>query len=271
MTAARGSFGTDYQAFELLIASCVALSIPVWLAVLLSFSQLDVTADAPEIGGGDEIAVKVKPVVDLDHPLLRKGGPRVKYKIPDMWKEAAPRPEPTDAPRRQAHVSDKAKDDVEDIPDPDLEVSDAGVAPDPDAAVSDDPDASTDIPDEPDASADNTGNAGGGDPEGSEFGTSTVLKNRAAQIYKGRITSFLYAGWPGTCPPGTPPECRGTVSYNISGLTVSSVSPSGCGSAAFDAQVASHAQGKVGQSIPPPPENYPELAPSNFTVTYACK
>jgi hypothetical protein len=166
-------------------------------------------------------------------------------------------------------VSTKAKDDVDDIPPDNLEVSDAGTAPPEDAAVSDDPDASTEVVDD-DAGA-TAGAQGGGDPEGSEFGTSTVLRDRAAQIYKGHIYAFLYAGWPGTCPPDTPKECRSAVTYMMSGLSVIRVSPGGCGSAAYDAQVRAHAQSKVGQSIPPPPENYADLVPSNFTVTYACK
>ena len=57
----------------------------------------------------------------------------------------------------------------------------------------------------------------------------------------------------------------------ISGLTVSGVSFNGCGNPIIDGPAKAHAQGKVGQSIPPPPEKYPDMAPSSFTIVYRCK
>jgi hypothetical protein len=267
MTTQVGFLGSDYRSFELLMAACVALSVPIWSAVLLSFSDLSERAKAPQITAGDAVPIKVRPVLDLDVAMLKKGGKNVGYKLPDMWQKKEP--QPAQATKRQAHVSSKAKGDLDSIPDAGLEVSDASEAPAEDAAVSDDPDASTEPVDTPDAEP--TAAQGGGDPEGSEHGQTTVLKNRALQLYKGRIYSFLYAGWPGTCPAGTPKECKAAVTYTIAGLTVASVSSGGCGSGPFDAQAGAHAQSKIGQSIPPPPENYPDIAPSNFTVTYGCK
>ena len=46
--------GTPYQGFEVLVAGCVALSVPVWSALLLSMSKLGEQAVAVEIRLGPE-------------------------------------------------------------------------------------------------------------------------------------------------------------------------------------------------------------------------
>jgi len=259
-----GLLGTDFRSFEVLMATCVGLSVPVWSAVLLSLSALGDHANAPAITTGNAIPIKVKPVVDLDSPLLKKGG-KQRYKLPDLWNKPEPKPETPTVKKRKAHVSTKAKDEVKDIPPPDLEVSDAGKAPDPDAEVV--ADTPLEIESDPDAAVEGQG---GGSAAGSEHGTETdPLKARAANLYHGRISGFLYGGW--SCPAGAQPSCTATATMTISGLTVSSASFNGCGDPALDAAARAHAQGKVGQSIPPPPENYPDLAPSNFNVSYRCK
>jgi hypothetical protein len=249
--------GTDYQPAEVMVATFVALGVMVWTVVLLTMSQLGLHAKAPEITAGDAMPIKVKPVIDMDSPLLKLGGKKVRAKMPEMWAKAPP---PRPISERQAHVSTKAGDE---IPPDDLEVSDAGEPPDPDAEVAENADPMEDT------DAGEVG-VGGGSPAGSKEGTETdPLKARAASQYHGRISGFLRSGW--GCPAGVKPGCASSASVSISGLTVSSVSFAGCGDAALDSAVRAHMQGKVGQSIPPPPENYPDMAPNNFSVTFVCK
>ncbi|MEZ4444017.1 MAG: hypothetical protein R3B72_33395 [Polyangiaceae bacterium] len=265
--------GTPYQGFEVLVAGCVALSVPVWSALLLSMSKLGEQAVAVEIAPTDEIPMSVKPVVDMDSPLLKLGGGKgKKIKLPDAWAKPAPKdvkaPDQPDAKPTGAQVSTKAGEDVKDIPDAGTEMSDADEAIDPDAAVA-----------EPDADVEKgAGGAsgsevpeGGGSPEGSPIGTSTkgdLLKTRAANQYHARIQAFLYQGW--RCPPAGA-ACQGTGSVTLSGTTITGASYSGCGNSAVDAAAEAHVKGKVGQSIPPPPELYPDLAPSSFTIGYVCR
>jgi hypothetical protein len=52
--------------------------------------------------------------------------------------------------------------------------------------------------------------------------------------------------------------------------TVLGFSLSPCGQGAVDAAARAAIQAKVGQPIPPAPENYPELRPNSFAVTYVC-
>ena len=258
----RGVLGSDYEPNEVLVAACIALSVPVWSAVLLSMSDLDKQANAVSIAPGDAVPMRVNPVVDLDSPLLKLGGKKVRAELPAKWRK----PEPTKTVReRQAIVSTKAQDDPDAAPPGHLTVSDSGKPIDPDAEVV----AQADEPNEdvPDASLEG---AGGGSPAGSKEGTEVdPLKARAASLYHGRISAFLYGGW--SCPQGAQAGCTASAGVSLSGGVVSGVSFRGCGDPTLDTAARAHIQGKVGQSIPPPPENYPELAPNSFNVTYVCK
>jgi len=267
-----GVFGTDYSSFEVLVAGCVALSVPIWSALLLSMTELGDQADVPEIAPADEIPMHVTPVVDMESPLLKLGGGKgKKIKLPEAWVKPPPQPEPSDddtkAGPAKAQVSTKAGKTEDDITDAGLETDRDAEAIDPDAAVGDDLDAGNegaggasmdDIPE------------GGGSPDGSALGTETdPLKARAHSQYHGRIQAFLYQGW--RCPQGAKSECRATASVTLSGTSITSVSFHGCGDPAMDAAASAHANGKVGQSIPPPPELYPDIVPPSFTITYVCK
>lgn len=266
-----GILGTDFSGFEVLVASCVALSVPVWSALLLSMTQLGEHANVPGIAPASEIKMSVRPVVDMESPLLKLGGGKgKKIKLPSEWDKPAPKepaePDEGSAPRK-AQVSTKAGKDVEDITDAGLEEGDPDAeAIDPDASVDDDPDASTD------GAGGNTGQEvpeGGGTADGSPLGTETdPLKARAASQYHGRILGFLYQGW--RCPPDAKRECRANVSVTLSGTTITGVSVTPCGHPSIDGPAQALANSKVGQSIPPPPENYPELIPPSFNVSYGC-
>ena len=266
-----GVFGTDYSSFEVLVASCVALSVPVWSALLLSMTELGEHANVPEIAPASEIPMQVKPVVDMDSPLLKLGGGKgKKIKLPDEWVKPPPqaKPDPEDqAAPAKAQVSTKAGKEEKDITDAGLDDDPDAEAIDPDAAVGDDPDAGND------GSGGNTADEipeGGGTADGSPLGTETdPLKARATVLYADRIRAFLYQGW--RCPPGAKTECAATAAVSLSGTSITSVTFNGCGDPVLDGAASGHANGKVGQNIPPPPESYPELTPPSFTITYVCR
>jgi hypothetical protein len=255
-SAALGVAGTDYRPSEVMVALFVSLGVVVWTVVLLKLSQLALMADAPAIAPSDPVAVKVNPVLDMDSPLLKLGG-NVRVKMPNEWEQHP------DVVKRRAQVSTKAGQTADDIPDKDdLEVSDAGTPIDPSATVTDDP-----IDENlSDAGAEGSG---GGSPEGSEHGTETdPLKARAASQYHGRILGFLKSGF--ACPG--PASCTPSASVSIGGGgAVTGFSFNACGDAAIDSAARASIASKVGQAIPPPPENYPELRPNSFSVAYVCK
>ena len=263
----RRALGSDYQWDEVVVAVLVALSMPVWVTVVFAIDSLDNHAAAPLITAGDAIPIRVTPVVDMDSPLLKLGGKKkLKAKLPDMWKpKVAPRP--TQIVKQRAHVSTKAEDTTDAIPSKDLEVSDAGTAPPPDAAVAKDVD--VEIPDVVDDAG--TEAEGGGSPAGSPDGTETdPLKARASSLYHGRILRFLKSGF--SCPAAAAAGCMPSASVSIgSGGTVTAFSFRPCGDAAIDGAAKAAIASKVGQSIPPPPDSYPELIPNHFGVTYVCK
>jgi hypothetical protein len=266
----RGVLGTDYQSFEVLVATCIALSVPVWSALLLSMTNFDSYGTAPAIAPTDEINMKVKPVIDMDSPFLKLGGGKgKKIQLPDAWKKKVvptTKPEDKSAAAPKAQVSTKAGDSEDDITDAGLETDPDAEAIDPDAAVGDDPDAAAD------GSGGATGDdapEGGGTADGSPIGTETnPLKVNAINKYRGRIHAFLYAGW--RCPTTAKAECTATATVQLSGTSITSASVSGCGDGAVDGAASAHANSKVGQSIPPPPENYPDIVPPSMTIAYRC-
>lgn len=257
----------QYRPGELLIAGFVALSVPLWSVFGLLLAKTDkdrLFANAPLIVPGGHMSIKIRPVVDMDSPLLKLGGKKVKARLPKRWRK----PEPDQkVVKRKAHVSTKAKASAS-APPGDLEISDAGAPPDPDAEVV----ADTDVEDDqvPDAS---TEGVGGGSPSGSKHGTETdPLKARAASKYHGRILGFLKRGF--RCPSIAEGEkrCSPTASVTISGDgTVTGASFNACGNAKIDTAASTAIHGKVGQQIPPPPALYPELRPNSFSVAYVCK
>jgi hypothetical protein len=266
VAARPGVLGTDFRPEEVLAAVAGTGAIPVAVVVITIVAELlglfgRPLTGMPEVDRGLGEPIRVKPVVDMDSPLLKLGG---KAQLPKEWEK--PEPDPQTPVREQtAVVSPQAKDDPNAIPDKDTPLHTGDAGPDPDAeVVKDGEQASTDA---------GTEAAGGGSPAGSKDGTETdPLKGRAASRYHGMILGFLKAGF--VCPqlPEGAPKCSPSASVTIAGdLTVTSVSFSPCGVPEIDSAAGAAANSKKGQSIPPPPENYPELQPSSFAVTYVCK
>jgi hypothetical protein len=253
----RGVLGTDHRPHEVLGASLLGTSVPVWIFILWSWSGLHRTGVAPDIEKGLGVPIEITPVIDMESPLMKKGA---KVQLPKEWQVQEPQVSGTD---KAASVSTSAPDDPDAIPEPGLEVVDGGEVPDPDAS---------------DAAAGDPGDAsagqGGGSPEGADGGMRErdPEEERAARLYRGRITAFLRAGF--VCPqlPEGAPRCSPSASVTIAGdLTVTSVSFSPCGVPEIDSAAGGSINSKKGQAIPPPPESYPHLQPSAFAVSYVCK
>jgi hypothetical protein len=257
----------SYRPSEIATAAFAALSVLVWSVVLLSLSALGRHAAAPSIGVPDEVPIAVKPVLDLDSPLLKgEGGRKYRAKMPKEWAEAPKREEPNPDPKRQ--VSSRAKDDPKAIPEDDgRELADAG----PERDTSDDKGQGGGDSSETGDPA-GTGEGGKpGTPDGQE-NPEDPLKALAYTRYRAAMISHFRAGFGcGEVPEDIRKSCVpvGTFSIGSDG-TVRSVSLSSCGNAQVDGAAAAAANGRVGSQVPPPPENYPEFFSPSLSVAYQC-
>ncbi|MGE5788341.1 MAG: TonB C-terminal domain-containing protein, partial [Myxococcales bacterium] len=208
------------------------------------------------------IPIAVRPVVD-DLPLLKLGGKKVRTKLPDMWRKAAPvqRFEATSAPSPKAEMTPQA------IPSTPLAKPDAAPPPPPDAEVAKQVDqVLTDAaPPPPNAPA----VEGEGSPDGVKEGTETdPLKARVLSQYQAKILAWFNARFrqPTQIECETLKGLRASVVVNIgadrqvAGYSIVRQS----GNATFDAAVKASMDTNVGQQLPPPPPLYPDLL--NTTV-----
>ncbi len=266
MTSGRAS---DFRPLEIAIAVAFALAVECTAALALSASALDRPAMVPEIDKGQAVPVKVIPVLDLDSPLLKLGGKRDKYKLPDRWVRQAP----VARVEEKVFASTKAGKNAKDIPAPDKRIADAGTKPPPeDAAVAKQVDTPLVEPPDaaPPANVDTEGHA-----DGVKEGTETdPLKARAVDLYRARIAGWFSGRFrvSGSGLAGdelTRVRVRATV--ELSGRTVSGYVVTPSGNAAFDAAARQTLEAVKGQEIPPPPENYPDVVQSRIQVTFVCK
>jgi len=256
----------DFEGWEIGVAVVVAMAIQVGAGIALHAARLDIKAIAPHVDKGIETPVAIKPVLDIDSPLL-KFGSKKKYKLPDQWTRQVPKKRVV----RKTHVSTKAKKTVDDIPDEDVPLADAGEEPpDPDAELIKEQDIDVDETDAGEAKTDEEGHA-----DGVVGGTEMdPLKARAIDLYRARIAGFFTSGFAlhGT---GLSQEqlqaLAASASVQLSGLTVASFSLNPSGNAQFDAAARAALQGKVGQQIPPPPENYPDAMQNQISLTFVCR
>jgi hypothetical protein len=254
---------------EIAIAVSFALAVECTAALALSASAIDRPAMMPEVDKGAAVPVKVVPVLDLDSPLLKLGGKKDKYKLPDRWV----RQTPIQRVEEKVFVSPKAGKNAKDIPPPDKKLADAGTKPPPeDAAVAKQVDTPMiDVPDAaPPSNVDTEGHA-----DGVKEGTETdPLKARAVDLYRARIAGWFSSRFrvSGSGLAGdelTKYRVRATV--ELSGRTVASYTVTPSGNAAFDAAARQTLESVKGQEIPPPPENYPDVVQKTIQVTFVCK
>ncbi|MEJ7734895.1 MAG: energy transducer TonB [Polyangiaceae bacterium] len=260
----------DFMPSEIAIAIGVALLVQGGAAVALRMSDLDKQGLASEIDKGTAAPVRVIPVLDEDLPLLKLGGKKQKYKLPDKWNKSAPKP----LVEQKAFVSPKADKTEAGIPDKDVKVADAGTEPiPPDADVAKQVD--VEVTEATDAGAvantDTEGHA-----NGSKEGTETdPLKARAVDQWRSRIASWFQRGF--SCPQmglddAEMKKLRVGVSVQLSGDgTVTGYSMSSSGRPEVDAAARARMDAAKGNAIPPKPENYPDIKLNQISVTLVCK
>jgi TonB C terminal len=236
----------------------------------LSATALDRPAAAPEIDRGRDVPVKIVPVLDLDAPLLKLGGKRDQTKLPDRWVKQAPKPRV----EQKAFVSNQAGKTADDAPPPEVKVADAGTKPPPkDAEIAKQVDTPVAVlPDAgPPANVDQAGHA-----DGVKEGTETdPLKARAVDLYRARIIGW-FSGRFRVSGSGLPQaelgKYRVSASVQLSDdrrVVSYTITPSG--NAAFDAAARATLEGVKGESIPPPPENYPDAVQRQINLTFVCR
>ena len=234
----------------------------------VTYAALGRNADAPEIVPVGAVPIRVKPVLDMDSPLLKLGGKRVRAKLPDRWVRQAP----VKRVERKAHVSTKAKAEVTSIPPTTVPLSDAGTAPPEDAAVA----AQVDTPLEEDTDAGASNVDTPGSPDGVKDGTETdPLKARAANLYLSKIAGFFLSKFHPSCAGLSDEEkkkLRAVASVRLGGDgTVLSYGFTSSGNADIDGAAKRAMDQSVGQQVPPPPENYPTLRQNSHNVIFVCR
>jgi hypothetical protein len=260
----------EFEPWEYGVAVAVALAVQVGFVLLLRASSLERPALLPEVDKGASVPVKVVPVLDLDSPLLKLGGKRDKLKLPDRWVRQTPKPRV----EQKAFASTKAGKTEKDIPAPEVKIADAGTPPPPpDAEVAKQVD--TEIPSPVDAGApanvDTEGHA-----DGVAEGTETdPLKARAVDLYRARLAGFFssrfrVSGSGLSQEELTKPRVLASVVLDDSRQVVSySITPSG--NAAFDGAARAVLEGAKGETLPPPPANYPDVVQKQIQLTFVCK
>jgi hypothetical protein len=265
-----GSPVRDFLPRELAIAIAIAAVAQGGAILALRASSIHKPAAAPAIEKGSATPVKIVPVLDLDAPLLKLGGKRDPQKLPDRWVKQAPKARVEE----KAFVSTKAGKTEADIPPPEVAVAEASTPPPPPTAeVTKQVD--TPVVPEPDAGAP-ANVAEEGHQDGVKEGTETdPLKARAVDLYRARIIGWFSRRFRVT-GSGLPPEeltkhrVSATVELSSDRQVVSySIVPSG--NAVFDAAARAALEGARGESLPQPPENYPDVVQRTISLTFVCK
>lgn len=199
-----------------------------------------------------ETPVSVTPVLD-EIDLAKLGSKKVKYKLPDMWRKPTPvkRYEAKSAPTPMAEKTPEAipssepvKDDPKEEPTPeDVEevVKEAPELPEDAKELKEEPN----LPEE-------------GFTDGYEEGKQTdALKAMWVSRYRITLQNWLKSGFNVNglnCDEAAGKAAVGSVQVSASG-TVSGFSLNPSGYAELDQRANAALQSKVGQSLPPPPEN----------------
>lgn len=238
---------------EIVTAISGALIMQGLLVVLMLVASSSGKLKSKEEKPAPEVPMAVKPVVD-DLPLLKLGGSAPK--LPDAWQKKAPLPVPTE-PTDDGAPSPQAKDDPDQSAKKPLSRDAGAPAQDASAAVADNSSSSSDAG--PPSEVDGPGAA-----NGSRLGTETdPLKARALDIYRQKLLAWFNARFrlPESIPCEELKKLSASVSASVGGdrsvggFTISRPS----GNDVFDAKVKSTMEGLVGQELPPPPQNYPDL------------
>ena len=259
----------EYPPSDILIAAGSASLFLLVCAIGLKASAAERPMTAPL--GDREIAapVKVIPILDMDAPLLKLGGKPDSSRLPDkhVKKSAKARVE------EKAQVSTAAEKTIESIPTPDLPVAEKPLPPaPPDAEVT----KQVDTPVVPASAAPPSNVPVVGHQDGVADGTETdPLKARAVDLYRARIVGWFSGRFRVT---GSGLSAEDLLKYRVSATVeigadraVGGYVLTPSGSAAFDAAARAALDGAKGQTLPPPPDNYPDIVQSRIRLTFVCK
>ena len=262
---------SDFRPGDIAISMLFGFAVLAGAALALRQASLDRPAAATEIDHGAAIPIRVTPVLDLDAPLLKLGGKHNPAKLPDRWLRQTPRPRV----ERRAFVSSKASKDEQDAPPPDVKMAAASAKPPPpDAELVKQADVT------PTASASASAAPANvpveGHADGVKGGTEVdPLKARAVDIYRAKIAAWFSSRFRVS---GSGLGKADLLKYRVSAVvsvgpdrTVTGYTIVPSGNAAFDAAARTTLEGSRGQSLPPPPENYPDVAQSQINVTFVCR
>jgi hypothetical protein len=253
---------------ELRAAVVFALAVEVGIAALLIAAGGSRNIKTAEEPLAMAIPIAVRPVVD-DLPLLKKGGTPVKTKLPDIWTKpkmvkrykdvSAPSPA---APKTPEAIPSSSAAKADETPPP----PEAEVAKEVDEQVPE-TEEKADQPNLPEEGA------ADGVKEGTE---KDPLKARAVSLYRAKIISWFSVRFRvpvGQIDCATLQALSAGVSANIgSDRTVTGYSISRpSGNSIFDERVKAVMEATIGQELPPPPQNYPDILDSTVFPTFLGK
>lgn len=263
----------DFLPREIVIAALVAAAVQgaaLWALRSASFAP----SSAALAAASEPVAVPVKIVsaldIDLNTPLLKLGGKPDPSKLPDQAVEQAPKARAEE----KAFVSTEAGKTVADIPPPEVKVAEAGTPPPPkDAEIT----KQVDTPIAADADAGPPANVPVvGSSDGVKEGTETdPLKARAVDLYRARIIGWFSRRFR---VKGSGLSADELLKYRVSATVelsadrhVVGYSIVSSGNPTFDAAARAALDGARGESIPEPPENYPDAVQRTIRLTFVCK
>lgn len=266
-------FWEEYPPADMLIAlGSASLLLLVCAIGVRAAARHAAVADSPvpEPEKAASAPVKVVPVLDMSAPLLKLGGKPDPTRLPDRRVKQSPRARV----EAKAQVSTAAEKTVDAIPPPDLPVSKKATPPPPPGAeVTKQVDAQV-TPTAAPAPPANVPVAGHSD--GVAEGTETdPLKARAVDLYRARLIAWFAARFR-VSGSGLPEDelVKHRVSATVDiGPTraVTGYSLTSSGNAAFDAAARAALESAKGQSLPPPPDAYPDVVQSKISLTFVCK
>lgn len=263
-------FLAEYPPSDVLIAAGAASLFLLICAIGVKASAAERPVAAPLVDREVAIPVKVMPVLDMDVPLLKLGGEPDSTRLPDR----SPKKSAKARVEEKAQVSTAAAKTEEAIPPPDLPVAAKPLPPaPPDAEVTKQVDTPV-VPTSAPAPPSNVPVVGHQD--GVAEGTETdPLKARAVDLYRARIVGWFSGRFRVT---GSGLSAEDLLKYRVSvtvdigaDRAVGSYVLTPSGNAAFDAAAKAALDSAKGQTLPPPPDNYPDVVQSRIRLTFVCK
>ena len=263
----------SFQAHEIILAIGFSLLAQAGIFIALRSSPSHLPAPEEPAHKAPPIAIKVNAAFELgeDAPILKFGGTPDKSRLPD--REAPPIQKAR--AEEKTFVSTEAGKEAKDIPAEEKALAKPEEKPPPpEAEIT----KQVDTPVAPTAEAPKTpANINEkGSQDGLKEGTETdPLKARAVDLYRARIISwfsrrFRVSG--SGLSAGELKKYRVSATVELSearGIVGYSIVPSG--NSAFDAAARSALEAAKGQSLPPPPEDYPDVVQSRIHLTFVCK